>query len=470
MAKLSPDIREAIKEMSFPELTKREENDVIKDAIQKRFNVIISSDDIYEIKWRVRKLKEAIAKLNEAVSEDKLYDVKDGNYEFVQDKLLYKIPVEEIDAMFYDFSKHGGNMSGEAMLAKYQLKPNVFHMIKNRLRLYKDSNVISPYTAENTPEEQLDDIVTEATVRHIDTIKSRMVKTHEKLYGEESKRAIRTLSNVEHFLENVERYILNYKPKNIDFTPHTINPSYPPLTIAMSDFHFGKKGTADIVGRMSKIRDYVLSQPNTEVHIMSLGDLAEAFVEEGMHSGQTNDMEIQGFELMMFITNVFERFLEDIYHSGKQVTFTGIGGNHDRLGKSHWQDHSRTWALVVYEMIKRGLSQSEIKINILRKDVNSFDYWPNRFIIAHGDNNFSNRKPEDVLWKNGDNTKHNVILFGDKHNATVKETKNATMVWLPALAWKGSYDAMLDLHSESGFVVVSPNDEGSVDITIKRLK
>ena len=142
----------------------------------------------------------------------------------------------------------------------------------------------------------------------------------------------------------------------------------------MSDFHFGKKGTADIVGRMSKIRDYVLSQPNTEVHIMSLGDLAEAFVEEGMHSGQTNDMEIQGFELMMFITNVFERFLEDIYHSGKQVTFTGIGGNHDRLGKSHGQDHSRTGALVVYEMIKRGLSQSEIKINILRKDVNSFDY------------------------------------------------------------------------------------------------
>ena len=127
-------------------------------------------------------MKEAIAKLNEAVSEDKLYDVKDGNYEFVQDKLLYKIPVEEIDAMFYDFSKHGGNMSGEAMLAKYQLKPNVFHMIKNRLRLYKDSNVISPYTAENTSDDVLDEIVTEATVRHIDTIKSRMVKTHEKLY------------------------------------------------------------------------------------------------------------------------------------------------------------------------------------------------------------------------------------------------------------------------------------------------
>lgn len=469
MAKLSPDIREAIKTMSFPELTKREENKLIIETIKERFNVVISSDDIYEIKTRTRKLREAIDELNEAVSEDKLYDVKDGNYEFVQDKLLYKIPVEEIDAMFYDFSKHGGNMSGEAMLAKYQLKPNVFHMIKNRLRLYKDSNVISPYTAENTSDDVLDEIVTEATVRHIDTIKSRMVKTHEKLYWEESKRAIRTLSNVEHFLWNVERYIANYKPKNIDFTPHTINPSYPPLTIAMSDFHFGKKGTADIVGRMSKIRDYVLSQPNTEIHIMSLGDLAEAFVEGGMHDWQPEEMEMHWFELMMYITNIFERFLEDIYKSGKKITFTWICGNHDRLWKSHWQDINRTGWLVVYELIKRGLSQSEIKINILKEKVNAFNYSNTRYIIHHGDDWFATKKPEDVLWKNGDNTKHNVILNWDRHNAQLRETKDATWVQVPALAWAGPYDKRLDLHSESGFIVIEENDYGTVDIILKRL-
>ena len=106
MTKLSPDIKEAIKTMSFPSLTKREENKAIIEEIKERFNVAISSDDIYEIKTRTRKLRDAIEELNEAVSEEKLYDVVDGNYEFVQDKLLYKIPVEEIDAMFYDFSKH----------------------------------------------------------------------------------------------------------------------------------------------------------------------------------------------------------------------------------------------------------------------------------------------------------------------------------------------------------------------------
>lgn len=156
------------------------------------------------------------------------------------------------------------------MLAKYKLKPEVWHIIKNRLRLYKDSNVISPYTAENTPEEELDTIVTEASVRHIDTIKGKMVATHEKLFKQESNRAIKTLSNIEYFLGNVEKYIHSYKPRDIIFTPRIISIDLPPLTIAMSDFHFGKKGTQAIVDRMSKIRDYVLSQPNTEIQILSL--------------------------------------------------------------------------------------------------------------------------------------------------------------------------------------------------------
>lgn len=96
-------------------------------------------------------------------------------------------------------------------------------MIKNRLRLYKASNVISPHTAENTPEEELDDIVKEATVRHIDTLKKKMVQTHEVLFNKEAKRAIKTLSNVEHFLGNVQTFLENYKPREIVFTPQNIS-------------------------------------------------------------------------------------------------------------------------------------------------------------------------------------------------------------------------------------------------------
>jgi predicted phosphodiesterase len=70
------------------------------------------------------------------------------------------------------------------------------------------------------------------------------------------------------------------------------------------------------------------------------------------------------------------------------------------------------------------------------EDISKFTEGGLRFITHHGDENFSKRKPEDVLWKNGDQTKYNVILFGDKHNVTIKETKDATMIGLPSLSGK----------------------------------
>lgn len=130
---------------------------------------------------------------------------------------------------------------------------------------------------------------------------------------------------------------------------------------------------------------------------------------------------------------------------------------------------ARTGALVTYELIRRGLSNSDIDFDICREKINVVDFHDNRFILAHGDDGFSNKKPEDILWKNGDNTKHNIIIHGDKHNCTIKETKNATMIGLPALAGAGEYDKRLDLHSEPGFVVIYPNNQGSVDILLKRL-
>ena len=470
MTKLSNEAKEHIRSLlgSFPEKTKREENRLIIEDVKTRFNEAITSDDIYEIGRRATRLEEAIDELNRAVGSENAYEVVDNNYVFVQGLNRYTIPVQEIDEMFYSFSKHGANLTGEQMLEKYELKPEVWHMIKNRLRLYKDSNVISPYTAENTDEEELEEKVVDATHRHIDTLKQKMVRTHEKLYGEEAKRAMKVVANQEYALSNLRAFLEGYKPREFSFVPRLLSPDYPPLTIAMSDFHFGKKGTSDIVRRMSYIRDYILSQPNCDIQIISLGDLGEAFVEGGMHPGQETNMELTGFELMMFIVNVFERFLEDIYKSGKTIRFVGIGGNHDRLGKTHSEDQARTGALVIYELLKRGLSKTEIQVDILRNSVNAFDYGDTRFIIAHGDDGFSNKKPEDVLWKNGDNSKHNVILNGDKHNATLRETKGATWVQVPALAWQGDYDKRLDLHSASGFVAITPNEHNTVDVLFKR--
>lgn len=448
----------------------RERNEQIIKSVKSKFNEIIGSREIYEICQRIRKMQDKIEKINDSVKSKKPYEIIDGHYVFHRkDDAPFRFSIEEIDSMFLDFSSKGNNLTGEEMLQKYELKPEAWQIIKSRLRLYKASNVISPYTAENTPEEELDEKVEYAISRHRDTIKAKMVKTYERQAKEDAKRAFKTLGNIEYFLENLREFIVDYKPIEVDYVrPKQLNNDR--IEIAFSDIHIGKQNTSDIIRRFDEIYDYIKNRPESNINIICLGDLGESFAPGGMHPGQVENMEMHGFELMMFIVNTFEKFLIWLDKIGKNVTFRGIGGNHDRFGQNNNQDTQRTAALCIYEMVKRWLDKTEVQIEYFIEKINTFRIGDLNYIIHHGDNNFDRKKQEDILWKNGNNQLYNIILHGDKHSGKFQETKQATMVQVPMLAGKWEYDTMLDLHSEPWFVVIEQNRHNTADISFKRLK
>lgn len=136
----------------------------------------------------------------------------------VKGQKRYRLPVEMVDKMFKDYSEYGNNKSEEQMIQDYELLPEVWNMIKSRLRLYKKSHVFSPYTAENSSEEELDDLIVDATHEHVDTVKKKMVRSHEKIFKEEAKKAFRILANRDEYLEHVQKFIEKWKPKNPDFS------------------------------------------------------------------------------------------------------------------------------------------------------------------------------------------------------------------------------------------------------------
>ncbi len=460
-------IRDKFEEVK--ELPARERNKIIIEAVKNKFRETINGDDVYEICIRIDRMKDKIAEINDSVDDGKKYEVIDWHYILHRkDEAPFKFSVEEIDSMFLDFSSKWNNLTWEEMISKYNLKPEAWQCIKHRLRLYKASNVISPYTAENTPEEELDEKIEFATARHIDTIKEKMVKTHARQFKEEAKRAFKVVGNIEYFLDNLKTYIEGYEPKKIDYVkPLPLNNDT--VDVAFSDIHIGKRNTEAIIKRFDEIFQYVVNRPETNVNIICLGDLWESFAPGGMHEWQVEHMELHGFELMMFIVEIFEKFLIWLDKAGKRVHFRWIGGNHDRFWKKHNEDIQRTAALSIYEMIKRGLSKTEVNLEYYIDFINSFEVGAINYIIHHGDNNFDKRKQEDILWKNWRYGKYNVILHGDKHSGKFQETKGGCMIQVPMLAWRGEYDTMLDLHSEPGFVVIEQNRHNTADVSFKRL-
>ncbi len=456
------------------ELPTRERNKEIIANVKKKFNEVISSDDIYELCVRIEKMKEKIQKINDEIDDSKPYEVVDGHYVFHRkDEAPFRFSIEEIDDMFLDFSSKGNNLTWEEMLQKYELKPEAWQCIKHRLRLYKASNVISPFTAENTPEEELDKKIEYAISRHIDSIKGKMVQTYDKQFKVEAKKAFKILWNLEYFLEHLQTYLESYQPVKFDFVPKQIyNNDIKHFVI--TDIHLGKTNTKDIIARIDRVHDEILRSPERIIYLTCLGDMVETLAQDGMHPWQIAygmDSELwYGFELMMNTVKIFEKLLISLYKNWKEVIFNGITGNHGRMTGRKEDDIMRTWELVIFELIKRGLQNMDIQLNYHKELINTFSYWNLNFIIAHGDNKFAERKQTDVLWKHWNNRKYNVIMLWDRHNVKVQEEKNWTWIQCPALAGQWHYDKSMDLHSEAWYIVMKENDIWTVDITIKRLR
>jgi hypothetical protein len=172
----------------------------------------------------------------------------------------------------------------------------------------------------------------------------------------------------------------------------------------------------------------------------------------------------------MNTVEIFEKWLQGIAKAGKTVYFKGLWWNHDRLTIKNDDDIYRTGALVVYELIKRWVSNLGIEVEYFKEHINTFIADNIQYIISHGEWPFSKQKPEQIIVAHGQVWIYTVMLSWHTHALQFTEWKNFTKVVVPAMAWQGQYDKRLNLHSEPAYLKVNRNQYNTADITVKRLK
>lgn len=301
------------------------------------------------------------------------------------------------------------------------------------------------------------------------------IKTFETVKEKDYVKKSRLLWSANVFLEHVQTFIEWYKPHPIVVSNVTRIYNRPSsLVIALTDLHIGKQGTDLVINRLDKIASDIISQSIETVEIFCLGDLVETLTQWGMHDWQIEEMDnVYGFNLLLKTVSIFENFLMRLSAQGIVVKFHGLSWNHDRMTKDRDWDKARMWGLVIYELIKRGLSnQPNIHINIVQDYITTVDIDHVRYILAHGDMaRVPSRKGSDLAWNHGSTAAdHNVIMHGHLHNVAISEEKGITKIGLPGLAGTDTYATKeLDLHSEPGYVQIVKNEFGSVDVSIKRL-
>lgn len=400
-------------------------------------------------------------------------------YEVSWDRYLvwpFSFSIDEIDGIFADYSIYGNNLSQQQIMNKYKFKPEAWDAIKRAFRLNKYSHVVSPFTADNLPEDELDERVNEAIETHHDTLVERLTYTHDRKFKKEAKQAFKVKWNVDYFVDRLREAVSEYVPLyDGDYIEVLERHSSKIEHIVISDIHIGKVETSKVLARLGEVANYCVESSADTIYITCLGDLAEAFTWDGMHSNQIafgtdHDFGMYWFNLFLRVSEILERMVRYIVREGnKKVIFTGITGNHDRFSIEKEKDQERVGWLVVYEIMKRGL-QGVAEVQYFNSHAATFEADWIHYIIHHWDGNMDRQQPEKVVITYWNLSAYNVILSGDKHTLRASEGRNFTNIKVPALAWVGVYDKSMNLHSETWFLVIRTNKHWTVDFEFKRLQ
>lgn len=457
----------------------------VASRIRDEYNVEISDRYIRNllayIKDEIDGVWETLTSAIEAVNEEedkKQYSVEEIKWELhyiletKEEKFV--IPVAQIDRMFKDFSRKGNNLSGEWMRQKYKLKPQAWNAIKTKLQLFKDSHVVSPYTLENLSEEDEWRVIEKAISDHIDTKVDKFTNTYEKKYKKLAEDAIKVKSNMDYYFEKLNEAVDKHIPLELDFEPYQEKEWDTIEHFILTDIHLGKIDTAWVIRRLDAMHNDIVNSKAQTVHITCLWDLVETLSDNGMHKWQlaywTDASYGYGFDALMRTVVIFEKWLASIAKHGKKVYFRGITGNHWRFTQHKEDDHFRAWELVIYEMIKRWVSQLAVEVEYFKENIVVFIVDGIQFIMHHWDGNMSKQKPEQLIVAHAKFWVYTIILSWDKHNLKISEWKNYTQIQVPALAWQWLYDKDMNLHSEPAYAKIERNQYDTADITIKRLK
>ncbi len=456
---------------------------VVVEKVKEKFNVIIDDRSVRYILQRIREsldqVGETLEKAIEAVNEqeEKKYEIfeKEGElcYKLDAGKSIFVIPVKEIDAMFKDYSNKWANLTGEQMRQKYSLKPQAWATIKNRLSLVKDSHIYSPYTLENSSEEEVDAMIEKGIEEHIDTKIGKFVNTYEKQFKKRADIALKEKANFEYRLKKLREVLETYKPEKIDFVPNYV-PNGSAEHFFLTDIHIGKIDTEGIKRRFGQMYQDIIACKSNTIHITCLGDLVETMCQDGMHNGQiiygTDPKYWYGFELAMNTTTIFEEWLTAIAKSGKKIYFKGLPWNHDRIAGKNDDDLMRSGGLFIYEMLKLRVERLGIEVEYFKEDINVFFADGIQYIVWHWEWPMGRQKAPEIIVEYATIGKYTILASWHTHALQMSEWKNYTKLVIPALAGKWNFDKKMNLHSEAGYIQIKKNAYDTADIFIKRLK
>jgi UDP-2,3-diacylglucosamine pyrophosphatase LpxH len=404
------------------------------------------------------------------------YDVVDGTYVWRARRGPIAIPVELADQMFYEYSRHGLDMSQSQMRQKHDLKIWEWNSIKNTLFMYKDSNIISPHTEDNTPKDQLQQMIDERMGLKMKD-KQRLIETS---YNRETIKRYKKVIEKDQIGEfALEKMIDELNETTADWKTKTATVKRTGdfkterkwLVATVADLHIGCRAeglqlTPDYSPEQARhLLDKVARRINaakpTDVTLCFLGDVIESFT--GLNhpnSWQSVEFGMTGAKVIKEAISVIEEFVAKIDNVREILA---VSGNHDRMTASKKEDSRGQIAEIIFYMLQR-LYDKHVDVQysdtVLSKQIDGIQY-----VMSHGDKK-TPRDGKQAVIDYGDSKLFNVIIEAHTHSRkTSEDERTYRRITSPAIFTGNRYSEENAWHARPGFLTFENDGTGKPIMT-----
>ncbi len=394
------------------------------------------------------------------------YRVSNGMYHWKSKGGPMKLSVDQADELFYEFSKHGLNMTQMAIRNKHNLSIREWHSLKSTLWLYKESNIFSPWTVDNTPQGELQQLV-ESKMNMKFADKKRLVedeyqkvtlKNYNKVIKENNIEDIALERLIDELYDelNVPTPIIT----RVDKGCGTGNENAPgTIVVVIADLHIGSRVedlnvTTDfnidiLKGRLKTAAEKINKVGAEHVKLAILGDLIESFTGlNHKNTWQSIDFGMYGAKVVKTTIEIMIEFFGWIHNLEEIV---GIGGNHDRMTSDNREDTKSQVAEIIFYMIEK-IYGNTVSITydplVIHKEYDGISY-----LFTHGDKKVI-RDGLEAMIEHGDPGNFNLILQGHWHTRQTK-ADHPKYKWLscPSIFSGNWYSESNGWQTQPGFLI-----------------
>lgn len=401
------------------------------------------------------------------------WEVKNGKYIWETKHGVINLPVEFIDQLFFEYSNKGRNYTPRRICHKHKLKPWQFQSIKNRLELFKDSNIFSPYTWDNTPLGEREAMVAAKIRLKLEDTGHVLQEQHEKEVLKAYKAELEKGAKSKFFGDELKAELLTHLPIIEKYRISRIPEPYKIdcISATITDLHIGAqveglRATQDYnnevcKARLKEIAEIINEQGAKEVDVNILGDLIESFT--GLnHPNSFKSMQYGQFGVKVVIeAYMIILYFLSLIHNLRSVN--GVGGNHDRPTASNKEESNGEIAELIFFMLAQSLKSIKFTYN---HSVNAQVIDGINYILVHGDKGHSkDSKIGALVFNHGKQDMFNLVLAGHFHSRiTGCDSSKYRKITVPSVFTGNAYSDDLGFSGTAGFIIIS-NRNGLPQIT-----